>query len=118
MSTLANVKQEALDNAHAKIVVIGCGEYGPIKFYAGEYSHSPPQYFLHNPFPETSGFKGSLYTNPDRKLFKHLGLPEALTRTPADQLRRKYLKGRSAIGIALTSIWVTSEYTYQTTILF
>lgn len=34
-SQLAGVKDEALKEAGTKIILIGCGEYEPIQFYAG-----------------------------------------------------------------------------------
>lgn len=43
MSQLATVKEEALSKADVKLVVIGCGDYQPIKNYAGESRKAPMQ---------------------------------------------------------------------------
>lgn len=41
---------------------------------------------------ETTGFKGDVYANPSRSLYKALGLVENLQKTPAGQNKRSYLK--------------------------
>ncbi|KIK06323.1 hypothetical protein K443DRAFT_674311 [Laccaria amethystina LaAM-08-1] len=85
---LAKVSQEALDAAVTSIVVIGCGEWNPIQSYA-----------------ETTGFKGRIFADPTRTLYRELGMDiESLERTPAGQERRSYLV-LGAFANATQSIW-------------
>lgn len=85
---LAKVSQEALDAADTSIVVIGCGEWNPIQSYA-----------------ETTGFKGRIFADPTRTLYRELGMNiESLERTPAGQERRSYLV-LGAFANATQSIW-------------
>ena len=89
MSQLASVKQEALDNADLQLVIVGCGEWQPIKNYA-----------------DNTGFKGPIYADPSRALYRHFGLGENLNTTPAGQEKKSYLAGMSMIGNVFSSIWV------------
>ncbi|EGO18949.1 hypothetical protein SERLADRAFT_480034, partial [Serpula lacrymans var. lacrymans S7.9] len=85
---LASVQPEVL-KAGKKVVVIGCGDWQPIQFYA-----------------ETTGFQGPIFADPTRKLYVTLGMTiENLQGTPAGEKRRSYLQ-RGDISNALASIWV------------
>ncbi|KAJ3557469.1 hypothetical protein NM688_g1460 [Phlebia brevispora] len=88
VSQLASIRSEALKEADVDLIVIGCGEYQPIKNYA-----------------ETTGFTGPIYANPSRDLFRHFNLVENLARTPSDQPKKSYLAGHSTLGNAIDSIW-------------
>ncbi|EGN93577.1 hypothetical protein SERLA73DRAFT_78458 [Serpula lacrymans var. lacrymans S7.3] len=84
---LASVQPEVL-KAGKKVVVIGCGDWQPIQFYA-----------------ETTGFQGPIFADPTRKLYVTLGMTiENLQGTPAGEKRRSYLQ-RGDISNALASIW-------------
>ncbi|KAI1794684.1 AhpC/TSA antioxidant enzyme-domain-containing protein [Ganoderma leucocontextum] len=84
---LASVRKEALEQASARLVVIGCGDWKLIKEYCG-----------------LTDFKGGMYADPSRKLYHAFGLIETLDRTPDDQEKRSYL-GKSFIGNLVSSIW-------------
>ncbi|KAI0748487.1 AhpC/TSA antioxidant enzyme-domain-containing protein [Daedaleopsis nitida] len=84
---LASVRKDALEQAGAHLVLIGCGDWKMITNYC-----------------ETTGFKGPLYADPSRALYTTFGLVENLDRTPADQEKRSYL-GRSLFGNVTRSIW-------------
>jgi len=87
VSRLATVRQDALEAAATKIVVVGCGEWSLIENYR-----------------KNTGFKGEVYANPDRKLYDTLGLVSNLQTTPKGEERRSYLT-RSLLGGTLWSIW-------------
>ncbi|KAF8079404.1 AhpC/TSA antioxidant enzyme-domain-containing protein [Lyophyllum atratum] len=85
---LASVSKEALRSANVKIVVIGCGEWKPIRTYA-----------------EKTNMVGSIFADPSRALFHTLGMNiENLDGTPAGQDRRGYLKQAPLLN-AMQSIW-------------
>ncbi|KAJ7583358.1 AhpC/TSA antioxidant enzyme-domain-containing protein [Mycena floridula] len=86
---LAAIDKSALDNAGTQIIVVGCGNWEPIKSYS-----------------ETTGFPASqIYTDPTRTLFKALGMNvERLQGTPAGEKKRSYIKS-SALSNAPLSIW-------------
>ncbi|KAH9830416.1 AhpC/TSA antioxidant enzyme-domain-containing protein [Rhodofomes roseus] len=84
---LAGVSQESLQQAGVHLVVIGCGDWQPIQNYC-----------------ETTGYKGEMYADPSRALYKALGLVESLEVTPAGQQRKSYLT-KSILSNALQSIW-------------
>ncbi|RDX56404.1 hypothetical protein OH76DRAFT_1451535 [Lentinus brumalis] len=84
---LASVRKDALDAANARLVIIGCGDWQPIKNYC-----------------ETTDFKGPMYADPSRGLYNTFGLVQNLDMTPAGEEKRSYL-GRSYIGNVLKSIW-------------
>ncbi|EKM61529.1 uncharacterized protein PHACADRAFT_190701 [Phanerochaete carnosa HHB-10118-sp] len=88
VSQLAAVEQEAFDKAGVSLLIIGCGDYQPIKNYA-----------------DNTGFRGPIYADPTRALYHHFGLIENLNTTPADEEKKSYLAGQSRIGNALGSIW-------------
>lgn len=57
---------------------------------------------------ETTGFKGAIYADPNRELYRALGMTlETLAQTPVGQERRSYLT-LSPLSNALRSIWVCS----------
>ncbi|EIM83215.1 uncharacterized protein STEHIDRAFT_148818 [Stereum hirsutum FP-91666 SS1] len=74
-SQLAAVKSEALQAANTKIVVVGCGEWKLMKDYK-----------------ENTGFKGSIYADPDRALYRALDMKENMKGTPAGEKKRGYLQ--------------------------
>ncbi|KAH6910934.1 AhpC/TSA antioxidant enzyme-domain-containing protein [Coprinopsis sp. MPI-PUGE-AT-0042] len=75
VENLAQVPQESLEAAGTKIIVVGCGDYQPIKAY-----HT------------TTGFKGPVYADPTRKLYQALGMTlENLKGRPANEARPSYL---------------------------
>ncbi|EPS97807.1 hypothetical protein FOMPIDRAFT_1127810 [Fomitopsis schrenkii] len=83
----AQVKPESLQQAGVRIVVIGCGEWQPIQNYR-----------------ETTGFKGEVYADPSRSLYKALGLVENVQTTPAGKNKRSYLT-KGLLSNTLQSIW-------------
>ncbi|KZT02065.1 uncharacterized protein LAESUDRAFT_662670 [Laetiporus sulphureus 93-53] len=87
VAQLATVRSDALEQAGVRLVVIGCGDWQPIKSYC-----------------ENTGYKGDLYADPSRVLHQLLALAESLERTPAGQEKRTYL-GKSFIGNVVKSIW-------------
>ncbi|KAI0333596.1 hypothetical protein GY45DRAFT_1244515 [Cubamyces sp. BRFM 1775] len=84
---LASVRKEALDEANARLVVIGCGDWKLIKNYC-----------------ETTGYPYAMYADPSRALYTTFGLVESLERTPAGQAKRSYL-GKSFLGNLVKSVW-------------
>ncbi|KAF9055630.1 hypothetical protein BJ165DRAFT_1427502 [Panaeolus papilionaceus] len=72
---LARIPKEALDNAGTQIVLIGSGDFQPIKFYA-----------------ETTSFPGPIYANPSRSLFKLFGMTYSTQRTPSGETKKEYAK--------------------------
>lgn len=55
---------------------------------------------------ETTGFQGSIYADPSRKLYNVLGMDiENLKVTPAGEQKRSYIKTSGLVN-AITSIWV------------
>ncbi|KAH8099864.1 AhpC/TSA antioxidant enzyme-domain-containing protein [Cristinia sonorae] len=87
VAQLASVKAEALEKAGKKIVIIGCGDYQPIKNYG-----------------ETTGYKGPIYADPSRALFNVFGLIQNLETTPKGEQKKSYLT-KSYLGNVLSSIW-------------
>ncbi|KAF9055628.1 hypothetical protein BJ165DRAFT_432391 [Panaeolus papilionaceus] len=76
-SQLSRVPKSALDNAGVEIVLVGCGDYQPIKFYS-ETTSIPPT---------------AIYANPTRSLFHLLGMTlETTARTPKGEQKRSYVK--------------------------
>uniref|UniRef100_A0A0W0FBF7 AB hydrolase-1 domain-containing protein n=1 Tax=Moniliophthora roreri TaxID=221103 RepID=A0A0W0FBF7_MONRR len=74
---LAGVPKEALEQAGTDIVVVGCGEWKAISYYAGK-----------------TGFKGRIYTESTRELYHTLGMDiETTSPTPAGQEKRSYASG-------------------------
>ncbi|KAI0076830.1 hypothetical protein K474DRAFT_1662562 [Panus rudis PR-1116 ss-1] len=88
VSELSSVRPEALDKANKDLIIIGCGDYTLIKNYA-----------------ETTQFRGIIYADPSRSLYRIFGLTESLERTPAGKQKRGYLAGQSFLGNVLSSIW-------------
>lgn len=93
MSQLASVKQEALDAAGVQLVVVGCGQHQLLRNYA-----------------ENTGFQGRIYADPERALYRLFGMTETLAVTPAGQERKSYLAGKSRLGNALGSMWVSDGW--------
>jgi len=87
VSQLATVRQDALEAASTKLVIIGCGDWSLIENYQ-----------------KNTGFEGDIYANPDRKLYDTLGLVSNLQATPKGEERRSYLT-RSLLSGTLSSIW-------------
>ncbi|KAF9466651.1 AhpC/TSA antioxidant enzyme-domain-containing protein [Collybia nuda] len=85
---LAAVPKDGLEKASTKIVVVGCGEWNPIKSYA-----------------ETTGFQGTIFADPSRQVYHALGMDiKKLAGTPAGEKKRSYLiTGR--FSNAMLSIW-------------
>ncbi|KAI0321204.1 AhpC/TSA antioxidant enzyme-domain-containing protein [Amylostereum chailletii] len=72
---LTSARPEALQEAGVKIAVVGCGEWKLIQKYKDEM-----------------GFTGEIYANPDRSLYRALGMVESLARAPAGEEKRSYLQ--------------------------
>ncbi|CAL1693844.1 unnamed protein product [Somion occarium] len=87
VSQLATVKPESLEQAGKDLVIIGCGDFQPIKAYC-----------------ETTGYKGKIYADPSRELHRLFELTESLERTPEGQQKRAYVANRSYLGGAFSSI--------------
>ncbi|KAI0780580.1 AhpC/TSA antioxidant enzyme-domain-containing protein [Trametes elegans] len=84
---LAAVRNDALDAANTRLVVVGCGDWKLIQSYR-----------------EITGFPYAMYADPSRALYNTFGLEESLKRTPAGQARRSYIGG-SFLGNVVKSIW-------------
>ncbi|EIW87450.1 hypothetical protein CONPUDRAFT_87221 [Coniophora puteana RWD-64-598 SS2] len=85
---IVNVREDALKNASARIVVIGCGDWQPIAHYKAE-----------------TGYQGPLYADPSRTLFRALGMDlENLATTPSGEQKKSYLK-QGLFMTTVTSIW-------------
>ncbi|KAI8989771.1 AhpC/TSA antioxidant enzyme-domain-containing protein [Trametes punicea] len=84
---LASVRKEALEQANARLVVVGCGDWKLIKSYC-----------------ETTGYPYAIYADPSRSLYTTFGLIESLERTPAGQPKRSYI-GKGFLGNVVKSIW-------------
>ena len=109
VSHLATVRQDALEEASTKIVVVGCGDWSLIETYRGTHQIRlallPLTSARSAPLVENTGFKGEVYANPDRKLYDTLGLVSTLQRTPGGEERRSYLT-RGLLSTTFWSIWV------------
>ncbi|KZP15406.1 hypothetical protein FIBSPDRAFT_867343 [Athelia psychrophila] len=76
VTQLASVSPEALAAAHTRIVVIGCGDYEPIKGYL-----------------ELTGYQGSIYADPSRSVYRALDVTiESLARPPAGEQKKSYMQ--------------------------
>ncbi|KAH9486022.1 Peroxiredoxin-like 2C [Psilocybe cubensis] len=88
VEALASVPEEALTQASTRIVVIGCGGYGPIKSYK-----------------EATKFNGLFFADPSLKLYHALGMDiESLEKTPVGEVKRSYLT-LSAFSNLMMSLW-------------
>ncbi|KAH9852686.1 AhpC/TSA antioxidant enzyme-domain-containing protein [Lenzites betulinus] len=87
VTQLASVRKDALEKAGVHLLVIGCGDWTPIKHYC-----------------ETTGFPYEVYADPKRALYKTFGLIENLKQTPSGQAKRSYITG-TVVGNVLQSIW-------------
>ncbi|KIM77141.1 hypothetical protein PILCRDRAFT_12311 [Piloderma croceum F 1598] len=87
---LSSIPTEALEQAGTEIVVIGCGEWEPIRHVL-----------------ENTNFHGPIYADPTRELYRTLGMTiETLQVTPSDTKKKSYLRtGR--FSNAMQSIWNT-----------
>lgn len=99
--------KDSLEKASTKIVVVGCGEWNPIKGYAGtSCSWVLLLVAVSNHFVETTGFHGAIFADPSRQVYRALGMNiENLAGTPAGEKKRSYLK----LGLftnAIRSTWV------------
>lgn len=111
MSQLASVRDEALNMAHKKLVIIGCGDYQPIKHYCGTVLYqilwsstlTTAQLEHH---PENTGYKGLIYADPSRELYQIFNLTENLDLTPKGQEKKSYVADKSYWGNFFSSIWV------------
>ncbi|KAI0789383.1 hypothetical protein C8Q75DRAFT_158108 [Abortiporus biennis] len=89
VSQLASVHSEALERANKQLVIVGCGEFQAINAYA-----------------ETTKFKGPIYTDPSRSLYRLLKLVDSnLKTTPAGQERKSYLYNLPFIRVLFGSLW-------------
>ena len=105
---LASVRKEALEQADANIIVVGCGEWDPIPTYAGIPTITSLCSFgaMRCILPtEITGFKGPILADPTRKLYQILGLVEHMAKKPAGVPRKSYLTS-GVISNVLTSVWV------------
>ncbi|KAJ7188746.1 AhpC/TSA antioxidant enzyme-domain-containing protein [Mycena filopes] len=80
----------ALEAASTKLIIIGCGDFRVIEHYT-----------------QVTGFRGSIYTDSTRQLYRTLGLISKLALTPSNQQKRSYVTGRW-LGIATPVLEVTS----------
>ncbi|KAL4068852.1 AhpC/TSA antioxidant enzyme-domain-containing protein [Scleroderma yunnanense] len=88
VTQLSSTREDALLKANRQIIIVGCGSYEPIVTYKEITSC---------PFP--------IYADPKRELYHALGMTtETLTRTPANEKRRSYLR-QGILGNILGSIW-------------
>ncbi|EIM83214.1 uncharacterized protein STEHIDRAFT_133179 [Stereum hirsutum FP-91666 SS1] len=71
---IPTVKPEALQAANTKIAIVGCGDWKMIQDYKS-----------------TTAFKGSMYADPDRKLYHSLSMMDSLKATPAGEKKKSYL---------------------------
>ncbi|KAL1713104.1 AhpC/TSA antioxidant enzyme-domain-containing protein [Schizophyllum commune] len=79
---------DALETANVQLAVVGCGDAGFIREYA-----------------EKTGFQGAMYADPERKVFRALGMNvETLDRTPAGQEPKKYLPQGNIVTRAVGGI--------------
>ncbi|KAL1730415.1 AhpC/TSA antioxidant enzyme-domain-containing protein [Schizophyllum commune] len=77
-----------LKTANVHLAVVGCGDPGFIREYA-----------------ERTGFHGAMYADPDRQVFRALGMSvETLDRTPAGQEPKKYLPQGNIVTRAVGGI--------------
>ncbi|KAL1674893.1 AhpC/TSA antioxidant enzyme-domain-containing protein [Schizophyllum commune] len=82
------VSPDALKTANVQLAVVGCGDAGFIREYA-----------------EKTDFQGAMYADPDRKVFRALGMNvETLDRTPAGQEPKKYLPQGNIVTRAVGGI--------------
>ncbi|KAF5323206.1 hypothetical protein D9758_017306 [Tetrapyrgos nigripes] len=81
---LASVPQEKLESANVEVVVVGCGDWQPIAFYA-----------------DTTGFKGKIYAEPTRAIYRELELVSNLKSSGENM--PSYLK-RGRVSNALVSM--------------
>jgi len=105
---LASVRNEALEHAKAKIVIVGCGEWNPIAAYAGSSNTYHPA--AKNDVicaVELTGFEGPILADPSRNLYRMLGMMEHMAGTPAGVPKKSYLTGGTVSNI-FSSIWVTN----------
>lgn len=108
---LAPVSEGALADANAKIIVIGCGDWQPIKTYLGIIIHTFIfiEYSVRS-ITELTDFKGELYSDPSRSLFRALGMTlETLDMTPSGAQKKSYLK-RGYTSNVLKSVWVCRSH--------
>ncbi|KAJ3574268.1 hypothetical protein NP233_g1869 [Leucocoprinus birnbaumii] len=85
---LAQIPENRLQELNTRIVVIGCGEWQPIKSYS-----------------ERIAFKGAMYADPSRNLYHALGMDiEKLATTPAGEAKRSYIR-TNLLSVTLSSIW-------------
>ncbi|KAH9945811.1 AhpC/TSA antioxidant enzyme-domain-containing protein [Epithele typhae] len=84
---LATVREDALKDAGATILLVGCGDWQPIKHYN-----------------ESTGFRGPIYANPGRELYQIFEFMSGLKMTPSGQEKRSYL-GRGVLSNVIHSIW-------------
>lgn len=78
--------------ANVDLIVIGCGEWQPIKAYMGKPFLQSSLMLLITTYEETTGFEGEIYADPSRALYHALGMTiETLAGTPKDQEKKSYL---------------------------
>ena len=116
MTALAQATSpETLKTANVHLAVIGCGHPGFIREYAGVFAMifeahicaSSARHVDLRP-SERTGFHGAMYADPDRKVFRALGMNvETLDRTPAGQEPKKYLPQGNIVTRAVGGIAVS-----------
>ncbi|KAF5366532.1 hypothetical protein D9758_008941 [Tetrapyrgos nigripes] len=82
---IASAPQEKLESTSAQLIVVGCGDWQPINFYA-----------------DTTGFRGKIYAEPTRAIYRELELISNLQF--AGENMPSYLK-RGRVSNALQSTW-------------
>ncbi|KAF9528131.1 hypothetical protein CPB83DRAFT_854953 [Crepidotus variabilis] len=88
------VSDEALEKAGTRVVLVGSGE---------------TEAFDH--FREMTGFKGNIYTNPSRDLFRAFGMTTTTQTTPAGETRKSYLTSTKT-QVVLNSLWDIAKKPY------
>lgn len=90
-------------------MVIGCGDYQPIKHYSGTRANTIENTLLLEltiSHIENAGYTEPIYADPSRALHQIFNLIENLKLTPSDQPKKSYLANRSYWGNVFSSIWV------------
>jgi len=83
---LAKVPKESFEAANTDVIVVGCGEWRIIKQYK-----------------EDTGYHYPVYADPNRGLYKTLGLTSSLAPPPANAPKSSY--AGSVVSTTIQSIW-------------
>jgi len=88
VTDLATIKPEALTSASASLLIIGCGDYTPIKMYK-----------------EMTGFGLPIYANPSKELYVVLGMTKrTLEGAPKGEQKKAYIK-HGFTGYLFGGLW-------------